>query len=128
MCGIVGYIGRKQAYPILIEGLKRLEYRGYDSAGVAIMPAKNTINVYKSAGKVKQLEAAVAGCDIAGCAGIAHTRWATHGEPNKENSHPHCSMGGRLALVHNGIIENYAVLKEKLAAEGYVFASDTDTG
>ena len=91
------------------------------------MPAKNTINVYKSAGKVKQLEAAVAGCDIAGCAGIAHTRWATHGEPNKENSHPHCSMGGRLALVHNGIIENYAVLKEKLAAEGYVFASDTDT-
>ena len=127
MCGIVGYIGRKQAYPILIEGLKRLEYRGYDSAGVAIMPAKNTINVYKSAGKVKQLEAAVAGCDIAGCAGIAHTRWATHGEPNKENSHPHCSMGGRLALVHNGIIENYAVLKEKLAAEGYVFASDTDT-
>lgn len=127
MCGIVGYIGRKQAYPILIEGLKRLEYRGYDSAGVAIMPAKNTINVYKSAGKVKQLEDAVAGCDIAGCAGIAHTRWATHGEPNKENSHPHCSMGGRLALVHNGIIENYAVLKEKLAAEGYVFASDTDT-
>lgn len=127
MCGIVGYIGRKQAYPILIEGLKRLEYRGYDSAGVAIMPAKNTINVYKSAGKVKQLEAAVAGCDVAGCAGIAHTRWATHGEPNKENSHPHCSMGGRLALVHNGIIENYAVLKEKLAAEGYAFASDTDT-
>lgn len=127
MCGIVGYIGRKQAYPILIEGLKRLEYRGYDSAGVALMPAKNTINVYKSAGKVKQLEAAVAGCDVAGCAGIAHTRWATHGEPNKENSHPHCSMGGRLALVHNGIIENYAVLKEKLAAEGYAFASDTDT-
>ena len=127
MCGIVGYIGRKQAYPILIEGLKRLEYRGYDSAGVALMPAKNIINVYKSAGKVKQLEAAVAGCDVAGCAGIAHTRWATHGEPNKENSHPHCSMGGRLALVHNGIIENYAVLKEKLAAEGYVFASDTDT-
>lgn len=127
MCGIVGYIGRKQAYPILIEGLKRLEYRGYDSAGVAIMPAKNTINVYKSAGKVKQLEAAVAGCDVAGCAGIAHTRWATHGEPNKENSHPHCSMGGRLALVHNGIIENYAVLKEKLTAEGYAFASDTDT-
>ena len=127
MCGIVGYIGRKQAYTILIEGLKRLEYRGYDSVGVAIMPAKNTINVYKSAGKVKQLEAAVAGCDIAGCAGIAHTRWATHGEPNKENSHPHCSMGGRLALVHNGIIENYAVLKEKLSAEGYVFASDTDT-
>ena len=127
MCGIVGYIGRKQAYPILIEGLKRLEYRGYDSAGVALMPAKNIINVYKSAGKVKQLEAAVAGCDVAGCAGIAHTRWATHGEPNKENSHPHCSMGGRLALVHNGIIENYAVLKEKLTAEGYAFASDTDT-
>ena len=127
MCGIVGYIGRKQAYPILIEGLKRLEYRGYDSAGVALMPAKNIINVYKSAGKVKQLEAAVAGCDVAGCAGIAHTRWATHGEPNKENSHPHCSMGGRLALVHNGIIENYAVLKEKLTAEGYAFASETDT-
>ena len=127
MCGIVGYIGRKQAYPILIEGLKRLEYRGYDSAGVALMPAKNIINVYKSAGKVKQLEAAVAGCDVAGCAGIAHTRWATHGEPNKENSHPHCSMGGRLALVHNDIIENYAVLKEKLTAEGYAFASDTDT-
>ena len=127
MCGIVGYIGRKQAYPILIEGLKRLEYRGYDSAGVALMPAKNIINVYKSAGKVKQLEVAVAGCDVAGCAGIAHTRWATHGEPNKENSHPHCSMGGRLALVHNGIIENYAVLKEKLTAEGYAFASDTDT-
>lgn len=127
MCGIVGYIGKGQAYPVLINGLNRLEYRGYDSAGVAMIPEKGTLNIYKAAGKVKQLEDSVKNCNIEGHVGIAHTRWATHGAPNKENAHPHCSMSGRLALVHNGIIENYSVLKDKLAEKGYVFSSTTDT-
>lgn len=127
MCGIVGYIGQAQAYPILIEGLKKLEYRGYDSAGVALVNKQNKLNVYKAKGKVANLETIVANKDNTGHIGIAHTRWATHGEPSASNAHPHISMSGELALVHNGIIENYQVLKEQLVAKGYEFKSDTDT-
>ncbi len=127
MCGIVGYIGHRQAYPILIKGLKRLEYRGYDSAGVALVSDSGQLNVYKTKGKVAELEAFAVQKDVSGTAGIAHTRWATHGEPCPANAHPHYSSSGRLALIHNGIIENYAVLKEKLLAKGYRFNSNTDT-
>jgi len=125
MCGIVGYIGPREAYPILIKGLHRLEYRGYDSAGIAIL--NNKLNVYKTKGKVADLENFVKGKDISGTIGIAHTRWATHGEPNDVNAHPHFSQSENLALIHNGIIENYAVLKEELIKNGYVFQSNTDT-
>ena len=127
MCGIVGYIGSRNAYPILINGLKRLEYRGYDSAGVALINDKGQLNVYKEKGKVSNLEAIAAQRDTSGCIGIAHTRWATHGEPSAVNAHPHVSQSGRLALVHNGIIENYASLKEYLKGKGYTFKSATDT-
>lgn len=127
MCGIVGYIGNKEAYPILIKGLKRLEYRGYDSAGVAMISDNQQLNVYKAKGKVSDLEHFVIQKDISGTIGIAHTRWATHGEPCFENAHPHYSSSENLALIHNGIIENYAVLKEKLQAKGYIFRSSTDT-
>ena len=127
MCGIVGYIGHKKAYPILIKGLKRLEYRGYDSAGVALISDSQQLNVYKTKGKVSELESFVSEKDISGTIGIAHTRWATHGEPSPVNAHPHYSSSERLALIHNGIIENYAVLKEKLQAQGYTFRSSTDT-
>lgn len=127
MCGIVSYIGPKEAYPILIKGLKRLEYRGYDSAGVAII--SNNLNVYKSKGKVLDLEKKIEleKSDISGKVGIAHTRWATHGEPNDVNAHPHVSQSGSLAIIHNGIIENYNTLKEELISRGYNFASQTDT-
>ncbi|MDR0893934.1 MAG: glutamine--fructose-6-phosphate transaminase (isomerizing) [Prevotellaceae bacterium] len=127
MCGIVGYIGKRNAYPILIKGLKRLEYRGYDSAGVALISDQQALNVYKTKGKVSELETFVAEKDISGTIGIAHTRWATHGEPSPANAHPHYSSSARLALIHNGIIENYAVLKEKLQSKGYTFKSSTDT-
>ena len=127
MCGIVGYIGRRQAYPILIKGLHRLEYRGYDSAGVALINSAGQLNIYKAKGKVSELEAFAADKDIDGSIGIAHTRWATHGEPNTQNAHPHYSESERLAIIHNGIIENYAVLKAGLMKEGYTFKSDTDT-
>ena len=127
MCGIVGYIGHREAYPILINGLKRLEYRGYDSAGVALMNANGNLSVYKAKGKVADLENFCAEKDITGCVGIAHTRWATHGEPSAVNAHPHYSESKNLALIHNGIIENYADLKKKLVAEGVHFRSDTDT-
>ena len=127
MCGIVGYIGKRKAYPILIKGLKRLEYRGYDSAGVAIISDDRQLNVYKTKGKVSDLENFVTQKDISGTIGIAHTRWATHGEPCSVNAHPHYSSSEKLALIHNGIIENYAVLKEKLQAKGYIFKSSTDT-
>ncbi|MBQ4393755.1 MAG: glutamine--fructose-6-phosphate transaminase (isomerizing) [Paludibacteraceae bacterium] len=127
MCGIVGYIGKREAYPILIKGLHRLEYRGYDSAGVALINAKGELNVYKAKGKVAELEAYCADKDTKGTIGIAHTRWATHGEPNTLNAHPHYSESERLAIIHNGIIENYAVLKAGLQQEGYSFRSDTDT-
>ena len=128
MCGIVGYIGTKQAYPILIKGLKRLEYRGYDSAGCALLSDDgNKLNVYKAKGKVSDLEAAAKGQDITGTIGIAHTRWATHGVPSEVNAHPHVSQSGNLTLVHNGIIENYATLRDQLRERGYEFKSETDT-
>ena len=127
MCGIVGYIGKRKAYPILIKGLHRLEYRGYDSAGVALINPAGQLNIYKAKGKVAELEAYAADKDIEGCIGIAHTRWATHGEPNTVNAHPHYSESERLAIIHNGIIENYAVLKAGLMEQGYTFKSDTDT-
>ncbi len=127
MCGIVGYIGNRKAYPILIKGLKRLEYRGYDSAGVALINDNQQLSVYKTKGKVSDLENFVAEKNISGTIGIAHTRWATHGEPCSLNAHPHYSSSERLALIHNGIIENYAPLKEKLQAAGYAFKSSTDT-
>lgn len=127
MCGIVGYIGEKQAFPILIEGLKKLEYRGYDSAGVALVKDQGELNVYKTTGKVANLETLVEGKDIEGHVGIAHTRWATHGEPSVKNAHPHVSMDGNIAVVHNGIIENYQVLKQQLVDRGYMFNSTTDT-
>ena len=126
MCGIVGYIGNKQAYPILIKGLQRLEYRGYDSAGIALLN-NNKLNVYKAKGKVSDLVHFAEQKDIEGTIGIAHTRWATHGEPNKVNAHPHYSQSEELALIHNGIIENYAVLKEGLKERGFNFSSETDT-
>ena len=127
MCGIVGYIGSKKAYPILMKGLQRLEYRGYDSAGVALISESGCLNVFKAKGKVADLEAYCEDKDTTGNAGIAHTRWATHGEPNSTNAHPHYSASGRLALIHNGIIENYLTLKEKLVARGIPFKSVTDT-
>ena len=127
MCGIVGYIGKRQAYPVLVKGLHRLEYRGYDSAGVALINPKGQINVYKSQGKVSDLEDTAQHQDLTGSVGIAHTRWATHGEPNFRNAHPHLSQYGRLAIVHNGIIENYAPLREMLQQNGRTFKSDTDT-
>ena len=127
MCGIVGYIGKRKAYPILIKGLHRLEYRGYDSAGVALINEQGQLNVYKAKGKVSELESFCATKDIDGTIGIAHTRWATHGEPNTANAHPHYSESERLAIIHNGIIENYAVLKAGLMEQGYTFKSDTDT-
>ena len=128
MCGIVGYIGKRQAYPVLVKGLKRLEYRGYDSAGVALISSESdSLNVYKTKGKVSDLEAYVSDKDITGTIGIAHTRWATHGEPNSTNAHPHISNSGNLALIHNGIIENYASLKKMLIGKGVEFKSNTDT-
>lgn len=125
MCGIVGYIGKRDAYPIIIKGLKRLEYRGYDSAGVALLNGQ--LNVYKKAGKVSDLEEFTKGKNISGTIGIGHTRWATHGEPNDRNAHPHVSGDGNLVIIHNGIIENYAVLKEELESRGHTFQSETDT-
>ena len=127
MCGIVGYIGAKQAYPILIKGLRRLEYRGYDSAGVAMISQRGALNVYKTKGKVDNLTDYCTDKDISGSIGIAHTRWATHGEPSARNAHPHYSQSHNLAIIHNGIIENYADIKAKLQEKGVAFASDTDT-
>ncbi len=127
MCGIVGYIGTKRAYPILIKGLKRLEYRGYDSAGVAMISDSGDLNVYKAKGKVDNLTEYCSDKDVSGCVGIAHTRWATHGEPSARNAHPHYSQSRNLAIIHNGIIENYADIKTKLQAQGVEFKSDTDT-
>ncbi len=126
MCGIVAYIGQKEAYPILIKGLQRLEYRGYDSAGVALI-SHNQLNLFKKQGKVAELEAFAVGKDTSGKIGIGHTRWATHGAPNDKNAHPHFSGSTDLAIIHNGIIENYATLKAELVQRGHVFLSDTDT-
>ncbi len=127
MCGIVAYIGKREAYPILLRGLQRLEYRGYDSAGVAMINKQGKMNVYKRKGKVSDLVSFVKEQDITGDIGIGHTRWATHGEPNDVNSHPHFSQSGDLVLIHNGIIENYASIKEGLKKRGHVFVSQTDT-
>jgi glucosamine--fructose-6-phosphate aminotransferase (isomerizing) len=125
MCGIVGYLGTKEAYPVLIKGMKRLEYRGYDSAGIALL--NNDIRVFKSHGKVAELETLLQGQNLTGTTGIAHTRWATHGEPNNINAHPHYSQSKELAIIHNGIIENYSSLKEELINRGHRFESETDT-
>ena len=127
MCGIVGYIGENQAAPILLDGLSKLEYRGYDSAGIAIF-SDNEIKVAKAKGRLAVLsEKTDNGNSIKGTMGIGHTRWATHGEPSDVNSHPHLSMSGRFAVVHNGIIENYISLKKKLMDKGFEFISETDT-
>ena len=126
MCGIVGYVGTRSCLPILIEGLKRLEYRGYDSSGVAIQQ-NGALKVIKAAGKIRELERRLAAAPPSGTAGIAHTRWATHGEPNDTNAHPHSDSHGHLALVHNGIIENYRAIKSALEAEGHRFRTETDT-
>ncbi len=126
MCGIVGYTGTRQAYPIVIDGLKKLEYRGYDSAGVALQQG-DKLQVYKKAGKVAALEEFVGDQSTAGTTGIGHTRWATHGEPSDRNAHPHYSKSGKLAMIHNGIIENYAQIKNELLKDGYEFHSDTDS-
>lgn len=127
MCGIVGYIGNREAYPILMKGLQRLEYRGYDSAGVAMINAAGVMNVFKKKGKVSDLADFAKGQDTTGNIGIGHTRWATHGEPNDVNSHPHYSQSGDLVMIHNGIIENYAAIKEGLTKRGHTFKSQTDT-
>ncbi len=125
MCGIVAYIGPTEAYPIILKGLKRLEYRGYDSSGVALL--NDGLKVYKKKGKVAELEESLIGVNLHAHAGIGHTRWATHGEPSDRNAHPHQSANGKLAMIHNGIIENYTQLKNELQKKGYVFKSDTDT-
>lgn len=125
MCGIVGYTGPREAYPIIITGLKRLEYRGYDSTGVALL--NGGLKVYKKKGRVSELEESIIGKDLHSHTGIGHTRWATHGEPSDRNAHPHTSASGQLAMIHNGIIENYAQLKKELQSKGYTFTSDTDT-
>src|SRR5580765_3253238 len=125
MCGIVGYTGPREAYPIIIKGLKRLEYRGYDSTGIALL--NGGLKVYKKKGKVAELEETLVGKNLHAHVGIGHTRWATRGEPNDRNAHPHSSASGKLAMIHNGIIENYAQLKQELINKGYTFKSDTDT-
>src|ERR1700755_2207846 len=125
MCGIVGYIGHRDAYPIIIKGLHRLEYRGYDSAGISLFDKE--LKVYKKAGKVSELENFVKDVDLSGSIGMGHTRWATHGAPSDRNSHPHSSGDRKLTIIHNGIIENYGIIKETLLAKGHIFLSDTDT-
>ncbi|HTE25314.1 glutamine--fructose-6-phosphate transaminase (isomerizing) [Flavitalea sp.] len=125
MCGIVAYIGHREAYPVILKGLKRLEYRGYDSSGVALL--NSGLKVFKKKGKVAELENSLVGKDLHASIGIGHTRWATHGEPSDRNAHPHSSSNGKLAMIHNGIIENYAQLKSELQKKGYIFSSDTDT-
>ena len=127
MCGIVGYLGKREAFPVLIKGLRRLEYRGYDSAGVALLNGDSQLNVYKTKGKVDNLVEFCSDKDVSGTVGIAHTRWATHGEPSSRNAHPHYSTSKNLAIIHNGIIENYADIKKNLQAKGVQFVSDTDT-
>src|SRR5512134_557082 len=126
MCGIVGYIGDKKVVPILLDGLKRLEYRGYDSAGLAVLEQGRMV-VHRSVGKIKELENTVWGANLLGTVGLGHTRWATHGRPTEENAHPHTDCTGDVVVVHNGIIENYLALKEKLQQEGHHFRSETDT-
>src|SRR4029078_6642887 len=125
MCGIVGYIGHRPAYQVLMQGLKQLEYRGYDSAGVALL--NSTMTLFKKKGKVSQLEDFIGDQKLTATAGMGHTSWATHGDPNDINAHPHVSNNGNLVMIHNGIIENYSVLKEALLRNGFTFKSETDT-
>ena len=127
MCGIVGYIGARQAEEIVLNGLKRLEYRGYDSAGVAVIEQNGQIDLRRDVGKLANLEQMLAGSPLNGHIGIGHTRWATHGQPNRRNAHPHMSMDNRVVVVHNGIVENFLELRAELEAEGVVFTSETDT-
>ncbi|MBY0375515.1 MAG: isomerizing glutamine--fructose-6-phosphate transaminase, partial [Bryobacteraceae bacterium] len=127
MCGIVGYIGEQKAVPIILDGLKRLEYRGYDSAGIAILDGANELTVRRASGKLRNLEEVVRAHPVEGTFGIGHTRWATHGRPTEENAHPHRDSKGNLVVVHNGIVENYLELKHELESEGHHFASETDT-
>src|SRR2546425_7451615 len=126
MCGIVGYVGDKSAVGIIVDGLKRLEYRGYDSAGVAVLDADD-LQVRRAPGRLKALESVLREKPVTGCIGIGHTRWATHGRPSEENAHPHTDCGGRLVVVHNGILENYLEIKERLVSDGHTFKSQTDT-
>src|SRR4051812_43474448 len=127
MCGIVGYIGEKAPLPIILDGLKKLEYRGYDSAGLAVVSGEGVIAVRRASGKLRNLEEAVRERPVEGVYGIGHTRWATHGRPTEENAHPHVDSKGEIVVVHNGIVENYLVLKQELQAAGHVFTSETDT-
>jgi glutamine---fructose-6-phosphate transaminase (isomerizing) len=127
MCGIVGYVGKKEVVPVILDGLKRLEYRGYDSAGIAVASTRSGLQICRATGKLRNLEVAMRGKAISGNCGIGHTRWATHGHPTEQNAHPHRDCTGRLAVVHNGIIENYAVLKKELIAGGHRFTTETDT-
>ena len=127
MCGIVGAVAERNIVPILMEGLRRLEYRGYDSAGIAVADDCGTIHVKKKQGRLKNLEDVLEKTPLEGTVGIGHTRWATHGEPSDLNAHPHMSSDGKIAVVHNGIIENYIMLKERLTEQGHRFVSDTDT-
>ncbi len=127
MCGILGYIGPKKVVPVVIEGLRKLEYRGYDSAGIAVVNGTGKLEIRRAPGKLRNLEEAIAKSPIEGTYGIGHTRWATHGRPTEENAHPHRDCTGQIVVVHNGIIENYLELKEKLQKEGHKFATETDT-
>src|SRR5690242_21956019 len=127
MCGIVGYIGAKKVVPLVIDGLKRLEYRGYDSAGIAVVGQNGHLEIRRASGKLRNLEEAIRLSPLEGLNGIGHTRWATHGRPTEENAHPHRDCSGEIVVVHNGIIENYLELKEKLQKEGHKFVTETDT-
>src|ERR1700692_4315316 len=127
MCGIVGYVGKKSVVPIIIEGLRRLEYRGYDSAGIAVAGNGNGLQLRRAEGKLRNLEEAIAFKRLDGSFGIGHTRWATHGRPTEENAHPHRDCTGKIVVVHNGIVENYLSLKKKLIEEGHKFTTETDT-
>src|SRR5215467_15541386 len=127
MCGIVGYIGRQRAVPVVLDGLKRLAYRGYDSAGIAVCGEDRQLNVRRAKGKLVNLETKLLDQPIEGCCGIGHTRWATHGRPSEDNAHPHRDCTGRFFVVHNGIIENYTLLKQQLSARGHKFVTATDT-
>src|SRR3989441_7745158 len=127
MCGIVGYVGDKSAVGIILEGLKRLEYRGYDSAGIAVLAPSGTLEVRRAAGRIKMLEGILRDRPLSGAIGIGHTRWATHGRPSDDNAHPHTDCSGTLVVVHNGILENYLEIKERLQAQGHTFKSETDT-
>src|SRR3954449_5386728 len=127
MCGIVGYVGNRQALPIILDGLRRLEYRGYDSAGIAVLSSDNGLNVCRASGKLRNLEESIRSNPMEGAFGIGHTRWATHGRPTEENAHPHRDCTGDIVVVHNGIVENYLALKQQLQHEGHAFKTETDT-